>query len=241
MSWTRSVRKALAKFGYQISRVQGGIGGDAFFDMARLVSVNDPLVFDVGANVGQTIANLRSTFPKARIHSFEPSPASFEILKKNVSHYSNVQIWNCGLGSSCGQKTLLENKLSEWTSFLPPSEFGWGAVEKETPVRMLTIDEFCRENAVDNIDILKSDTQGYDFEVFRGAEQMFRKGAIGIVYCEVIFSDMYKDIPSFGQMYDFLIDRDFRLVSFYDVAYDKGLASWADGVFVHKGYGHQHL
>jgi hypothetical protein len=27
-------------------------------------------------------------------------------------------------------------------------EAGWGAVEKETPVRMLTIDEFCQENGV---------------------------------------------------------------------------------------------
>jgi len=236
MPWTRSVRKAFAKLGYRITRAQDGIGGDAFFDMAGLVSSDSPTIFDVGANVGQTIERVRSIFPKAQIHSFEPSPTTFEKLKKNAAHLSGVHTWNCALGSSSGQMPLLENKMSEWTSFLPLGEFGWGSVDKTTQVRMATLDEFCEEHSIPHVDILKSDTQGYDLEVLKGGEETFRKGGVGIVYCEIIFSDMYKNIPSFGKLYDFLIDRDFRLVSFYDVTYEKGLASWTDGVFVHRAY-----
>jgi hypothetical protein len=100
----------------------------------------------------------------------------------------------------------------------------------------MTLDQFCRERSISRIDILKSDTQGYDLEVLIGAEEMFRNNAIGIVYCEIIFSDMYKNMPSFGKLYDFLISRDFRLVSFYDIIYEKRLASWTDGLFVHRSY-----
>jgi FkbM family methyltransferase len=234
MPWTRSVRKILAKFGYSISRVQDGIGGDAFFDMASVVGPESPVIFDVGANIGQTVSKFRATFPQAAIHSFEPSPRTFRALEKNVSHLSNVWAWNCALGAAAGQMPLLENQLPEWSSLLPLGESGWGSVERETLVDVRTIDEFCVEKGIRKIDILKSDTQGYDFEVLKGAEQMLRTGAISLVYCEIIFSELYKNIAPFGQMYDFLIDRGFRLVSFYDVAYDKGLASWSDGLFIHK-------
>ena len=47
---------------------------------------------------------------------------------------------------------------------------------------------------------------------------------------------MYKDLPSFAQVYDFLIRRDFLLVSFYQFFYQKQLASWTDALFVHKYY-----
>jgi len=83
---------------------------------------------------------------------------------------------------------------------------------------------------------VKSDTQGYDLEVLKGAEGMFRENAIKLVYSEIIFSNLYKDMPSFGQMYDFLITRGFRLVSFYEVTYEDGLASWTDGLFAHQRY-----
>lgn len=233
-SWKRSARRLLRRFGYDITRVHESIGWDAFEDMRSLVRHDAPLVFDVGANVGQSVRRFRLFFPNAEIHSFEPSPTTFQALKKNASGTSGVHVWNCALASQSGELKLLENTLSEWTSFLPLSNFGWGEVAKETPVVVRTIDEFCREQNVTSIDILKSDTQGYELEVFKGAERLFQAGGVGFVFCEMVFSDMYKQMPSFTQVYDFLIQRDFLLVSFYDIAHEKAVASWTDGLFVHK-------
>ena len=41
----------------------------------------DPVIFDVGANVGQYARMVRKAMPGARIFSFEPGPAAFERLK----------------------------------------------------------------------------------------------------------------------------------------------------------------
>lgn len=132
--------------------------------------------------------------------------------------------------------TLLENSSSDMSSFLPLSEFGWGKPTKETLVEVKTIDQFCHDEKIERIDILKSDTQGFDLEVFKGAERTIRANKIRLIYFEIIFSDMYKGLPSFTQIYDFMTSRDFRLVSFYEFYYQKQLLSWADALFVQKDY-----
>jgi FkbM family methyltransferase len=222
--------------GYSIARVEGGLGGEPFGDMAYFLPDDRPLVFDVGANVGQSIRNFRISFRNAQIHSFEPSPSSFKLLKSNAGRFPNVHLWNLALGAAAGQLPLLENTMSEWTSFLPLSNSSRGSVTQQTQVPITTIDNFCQEHGINHVDILKSDTQGYELEVFKGAQQMFSKSAVRLVYCELIFSDLYKNMPSFGQVYDYLTSRGFLLVSFYSIAYEKRLASWTDGLFVHKSY-----
>jgi hypothetical protein len=86
------------------------------------------------------------------------------------------------------------------------------------------------------VDILKSDTQGYDLEVFKGAEQAMHRQQIGLVYFEFIFSDMYKKLPAFDEVFRHLIDRDFALVSIYEFHHQNRLAGWCDALFVNKTY-----
>ena len=202
--------------------------------MEKFLHNNRPIVFDVGANVGQSIHRFRSRFPRCIIHSFEPSPTTFETLSQQASKLKDVHLWNYALGSVSGQMTFLENEHSDMSSFLPISEFGWGKVTKETLVEVKTIDQFCYDANIEQIDILKSDTQGFELEVFKGADRTMRANKIGLIYFEIIFSDQYKNLPSFAQIYDFLTSREFLLVSFYQFYYQKQLASWTDALFVHK-------
>jgi FkbM family methyltransferase len=233
----RKIRRIIRKFGYDIVPLDPKeVGKDPLNDMAKLLHNDHPLVFDVGANIGQSIQRFRSRFPRCIIHSFEPSPTTFATLSEQTAKRGDIHLWNCALGSVSGQMTFLENSHSDMSSFLTPSEFGWGEVTKETLVEVKTLDQFCHDENIEQIDILKSDTQGFDFEVFKGAESTIRAKKIGLIYFEIIFSDMYKDLPSFGQVYDFLTSRDFLLVSFYEFHYQKQLASWTDALFVQKSY-----
>ena len=234
MSWRSLARRALARYGYRITYAPDGLGGSPFLDLQRLIGHDHPLVFDVGANIGQSIERFRLTFPRAEIYSFEPSPATFETLTRNTESLPGVHRWNGALGAQSGQLELLENSMSEWSSFLPPGGSGWGTVARKTAVPVSTVDAFCREHGISTIDILKSDTQGYDMEVFKGAQEMFSRNAVTFVYCEMIFSDLYEGMPSFGQLFDFLTGAGFSLVSFYDIAYEHGLAAWTDGLFVNN-------
>lgn len=234
----QAVRKALRLLGYDIRRVASStnnvVGQDPWDDMASFLDTRRPLVFDVGANTGQSVRTIRTRFPGSILHSFEPSPSTFTELEEKCGGLPDVSLWNCGLGSGQAEKTLLENFRSDMSSFLPLGASGWGMVVKETRVMVDTIDAFCTDKGIVHIDILKSDTQGYDFEVLKGAEGMMASRSISLIYFEVIFSDMYRGVGSFDQAYELLIRHGFRLVSFYDLWYQGRLASATDALFVHE-------
>jgi FkbM family methyltransferase len=225
-------------FGTEIlGRLPTEVGQSALSDMKRLVPAQaQPLILDVGANTGQSVKRFRKLFPRSVIHSFEPSQRIFNQLKANIADKRDVYAWNIGVGSSVGKRIFLENVHSDMSSFLELSKCGWGKIEQENTVEVTTVDAFLGEQRIESVDILKSDTQGYDFEVIKGAEQSMRQNRIGLVYFEFIFSEMYKNLPRFDEVYRHLTDRNYLLVSIYEMRHQNNLASWADALFVNKEY-----
>jgi FkbM family methyltransferase len=228
------IKQLAISAGYTISRVPDW-GANPLNDMRKVLRNSHPLIFDVGANIGQSVRWFRSAYPTSEIHSFEPSPSTFEILKSTTSG-PHTHLWNYAIGASPGQLELQENESSDMSSFLPVGESGWGEVIRRTSVTMQTIDQFCSDHQIGHIDILKSDTQGYDLEVFAGAERMFAQKKVSLVFSEINFLEIYRGQASFGKIYDFLYRNDFRLLSFYNISRRGGLAGWTDGLFVHNAF-----
>jgi len=236
------LKRMLRKFGRKLGRYfwsaqNAELGRCAFSDMKRfLPSDAAPLIIDVGGHIGDSVALFKKAFPSSMIHSFEPSPQSFEKLKQNTARDSEVFLWNCAMGAVAGKKTLLQNESSGMSSFLQLGEFGWGQIEKESIVDVTTLDSFLAGHGIERVDILKSDTQGYELEVLKGAEEALRRNRIGLIYLELIFSPMYKGQPPFHQIFQHLAACNFALVSIYGIQYQRNLADWADALFVNREY-----
>jgi FkbM family methyltransferase len=230
-----ALRRAFRSAGLDLIRYgRAAPGTDPFADMQRLTRAPAPVVFDVGANVGQSVRAYRAAFPASVVHSFEPGPATFEVLRASVSGLARVHLSNCALGATAGRLTFHENRLSDMSSFLPMADTGYGEVVADTEVRVCTVDDYCAEHRIGRIDILKSDTQGFDLEVLRGTDGMLSAGRVGLVYLEVSFADvLYRGLPSFGAIYDYLMERGFRMASIYKIRHHEGLANWGDALFVH--------
>jgi FkbM family methyltransferase len=230
------IRWFAAKLGYDV-RSAASLGVSPFLDMQKLVRAQSPpMILDVGANEGQSLDRFKKTFPSSIIHSFEPGRAAFQRLSERARAYTGVHLWNSALGATAGEQVLFENTNTDMNSFLPLSSAGWGQVEGESLVTMTTVDDFLKTNGIEKVDILKSDTQGYDYEVLKGAEEAIQTNKIGLVYFEFIFSDMYKTLPPFDRVFRHLIDRNFALVSMYDFHHQNELASFADILFVNRDY-----
>lgn len=54
-------------------------------------------------------------------------------------------------------------------------------------VRLDTVDAFCAEQGIEHIDLLKTDTEGYETSVLRGANSMFEQGRIDFDLAECDF------------------------------------------------------
>jgi len=238
-----AIRTLVRRSGFDIVRARKGsigkdtIGVDPFIDMQRFIKgQKQPVIFDVGANVGQSVDRFIRAFPVSSIHSFEPSPSTYKKLRKHCEKIPGVRTWNYGVGSCNRTLVFQENIHSEMSSFLAPSKACWGHIVKVTDVQVITLDSFAREQNIEFIHILKSDTQGYDFEVFKGARRLMSENRIGTIYFEFTFSDMYKDLPSFYDVFRYLSENNFDLVTFYEPHFQEELVSWTDALFINRDY-----
>ena len=99
-------------------------------------------------------------------------------------------------------------------------------------VQLDTIDDYCARNRVKQIDILKSDTQGYDLNVLKGAAKMLKQHQIKTIVLEVNFIPMYKGQPSFQELHEYLSSMEYRLVDFYNQEQPNGYTAWCDACYV---------
>lgn len=233
-----SLRRFGRKVGVDVARFRGeDVGMDPVSDMRRFLPREaPPLILDVGANVGQSVDRFSKAFPASTIHAFEPSPTTYAELEAACAGQRGVTTWNYGVGSRNATLTFRENEYSVMSSFLEPGAAAWGKVVKSTDVEVVTLDSFVQQHGIQTIDILKSDTQGYEYEVLSGARELMKQNRIGLVYCEVNFADMYRESAPFHELFRFLVENHFSLVSIYQIIYQRGLAGWTDALFVNHEY-----
>jgi FkbM family methyltransferase len=232
----RAVKRLAYSAGFQIIRTQSAsVGRHKLGDVGRaLAGESTPVIFDIGANVGQSVQGFKDLLPQCVIHSFEPSPAAFRKLSAVANGFSDVHPLNVGLAAAPGELELLENSSSVMNSFLPTGRDGWGNIVNRVKVPVTTIDAYCAAQGIGQVSLAKIDTQGFDVQVLRGAERTMRAGRVKLVLIEITFSDMYRDGAAPDQVYALLRGYGFRLVSFYELQYRNNLADWCDALFCHE-------
>ena len=95
------------------------------------VTINDgDCILDVGANTGLFILFLNKIGVNARVWAFEPVPAIFEVLKRNVDQHNtlDVQLFNVGLSRETGPATFTYYPRFSNASTQYPDESAEGAL-----------------------------------------------------------------------------------------------------------------
>ncbi len=187
---------------------------------------NPIIVFDVGAHYGETIKLFLRKLKVRKIYSFEASPYNFQILKKNVSGYelNKVEIFNFGLGDKISKKYINQtiesssstiNELNKESKYLKKKLKVLNIKDKNTfyqklPIEISTLDNFIEKNNIQNIDLLKIDTEGYEFNVLKGLSNYSHK--IKLIYFEHHYDDMIIKDYKFRDINKLLKDRGFFMI-----------------------------
>src|SRR5439155_4455895 len=82
-------------------------------------------VFDVGTHFGYfTLLSSRLAGPQGRVHSFEPTPETYQVLRSNVEGKDNVTIVNMALFSREADMEFQDYgpEFSEFNSLIADSE-----------------------------------------------------------------------------------------------------------------------
>ena len=141
---------------------------------------SEPVIFDIGANIGTFTTWMAKSFPKGKIYSFEPQRQVFQMLSGNaaINNLYNVYTYNIGLGkenikiefeepnyfekNDYGTFSLVENVITQTTN-------------NKIVVQINTLDWFVEYYNIPKIHLLKIDVEGMDLDVLMGATKTIKK------------------------------------------------------------------
>jgi FkbM family methyltransferase len=218
--------------GFAVSRLRNQPWGvSKYADFAALCPMPE-VIFDVGANEGQTVTELREVTREATIYAFEPVPAAFAALYASTQRDQRTEPVNVALGAKRGEAKITVDGTSGQNTL----NTGAKPSAPTTKVRVRTIDAFCADKKIDRIDLLKIDTEGFESEVLEGAKRMLANGAIRFVLAECEF--VHRPPEPHGDFFDIfrrLHEAGMRIVAFYAGGVDGEGWRWGDVLFMQPG------
>jgi FkbM family methyltransferase len=151
---------------------------------------NKGVALDIGANVGLWTSDISKEFRK--VIAYEPVADFRKCLQRNVS-LENVNIEACALGN---ENTFIDMIITEENtghSHVNPESKGSGKIP------MYRLDDL----ELREVDYIKIDCEGYEYNILLGAEQTIKKFKPIIVIEQKFHKDV--GIKDEGQAYDLLI------------------------------------
>jgi len=135
---------------------------------------------DVGAHVGQYTLLAAALVGKAgQVHSFEPDPRTFALLKHNVSvnHLRNVRINNRAIGVEAASPG---------------------------PLAVQSLDDYVRDQRIGHVDLIKIDIDGGELDALRGARGLLSSANPPRLIVEFAESTQAPQGHSCAELADFL-------------------------------------
>jgi FkbM family methyltransferase len=147
------------------------------------------IIFDVGANDGSYSLLLSKIFPAARIHAFEPVPTTYKAAEYELKGSINVALHKFGLYKENCTLDIYndsQNPNSQISSVYAEGLADFYAINElqQTEIEVRTIDSFCEDYKIDNIDFIKIDIEGAELTALQGAEKIIAKNGLKIVQFE---------------------------------------------------------
>ena len=115
------------------------------------------------------------------LHAFEPSAYTFALLEETLKDQP-ARLRRCAVGDHTGSATLYVTGAGAGTNSLhKPGNLGVHATE-EVPV--ITLAAYANDAGLNDITLVKIDTEGHDLSVLRGARKLFAEQRIAVVQFE---------------------------------------------------------
>lgn len=214
--------------------------------LQALAPLIDPpiVVVDGGARWGvQT--SWRELGDRALVVGFEPEPVEAARLLEQYVDDDSVRIVAKALGATTGTMSFNVFDDPSGSSFFEPAinEDGSSAVgstiTRKIDVEVVTLADWAEAEGIERVDALTLDTQGAEYEIFRGAAPLLDR--VRIIETEVHFDSMVVGAPLYGEndallrTHDFKIWRLPRMVHYSErpglpAGIDRVDVSWTDSI-----------
>tara|TARA_B110000444_G_C18851620_1_gene606222 strand:+ start:119 stop:1105 length:987 start_codon:yes stop_codon:yes gene_type:complete len=197
-----------------------------------LKNLDKSIIFDVGAHTGQTLDIYTQEFTNFEIYSFEPFYESYKVLNEKSKNYLFANSYNIGLSDRREEAKFYSfigpnnDDYSQMNSLFKQKKKSlgeWGFEEtketKEEICKFDTLDNFCKNNSITHIDLLKIDVQGAEYKVLKGGINLLKNKKIKIVILEIIVVSSYDDLWKISDYINYFEKLDYELYGLYNFSY----------------------
>lgn len=141
------------------------------YDLDRIPFEKGDVVLDVGAHVGVVSVYLAKRYPDITIYAFEPVPANFERLERNIEGLSNVIPVPAAVTGD-GEIVTLHANLSQNSggpsAFVPNGKQTFRAPS-------LTLKEIFERYRLERVKLLKLDCEGAEYGILEAGEDLLAR------------------------------------------------------------------
>jgi FkbM family methyltransferase len=225
--------------------------------LENLINNDKPLIFDIGANIGDSINFFKSIWPNSIIHAFEPQKSCFEQLDDTASKYTGSVIVN-----KVGVGDLNSKNVDFYTHELSKGLAGVHKINLESndsidftqlrkaksqtdlndylskinnleKIEIIKIEDYILNNPLNGnyIDLLKIDTEGYEPEVLVGIGEELKN--VKFILTEILFYDYYEKKLSFYDIERVIKKYGFELYEIFHISKNpmNGRTDWVDVIY----------
>lgn len=138
--------------------------------LKKIIKKGDTII-DIGANLGYySVLFAKWTGPSGMVHSVEPVPPVFKILKKNVRNFQNVVLYPIALGGENKAIQMANNSKAEYGYITSGRNFVNTGVDSRKDLVLFNA-EMKRGSelfhSLSRIDFIKCDVEGFELPVIQ--------------------------------------------------------------------------
>ena len=162
-------------------------------------SSSQPLILDVGANIGLASKYFSKRMPQAKILAFEPDPDVYQCLNANCDSLPNVELFNLAIAPQHG--------FADFTS-LPDDSSSLSSNHcrgKTISVRCETLSSIL-DDIDGEVDLLKIDIEGSEYDVIEEASRHLSKVRAIFIECHSFVGQKQR----LGELLTLLTESGFR-------------------------------
>ena len=177
----------------------------------------DDIIIDIGANVGLMSLQYAAKVKQGMVYSFEPTHYAFEKFKKNLSLNPDLASRVIATQAFISEKSGNNDSLVAYSSWKVDGTRNvnnhlvhQGSPKETTGVPVISLDDFVHKNHITKINLIKIDTDGFEYEILKGARTVivnFRP----IIILEVTLYSLQEKGITFDFYYDYFTGLGYRL------------------------------
>ncbi len=192
--------------------------------LKKLSTFSPRVIIDGGANVGGYSLAIHRACPDARILAFEPVPATFDQLTAATRHIPQIQQVMKGFFKENTTQQINLFSSSTHASIYDIQGLSYASTDS-VEIELVRGDDFLAQEGIGEIDFLKLDLEGADFDALQGFKQAISGGRIRMVqfeygYINITTKTLLLDFYRFFEAHGYQVGKIFpKKVSFRPYAF----------------------